>query len=120
MASKRASRSTPYKSQHGLKYGVKVCQYSTDSPNEVLAAECQFCVYYGREVKVGLKRKQTGNVKYFKHPFRADNYLQHLNNQHCEKWKEYQTLNEKEKRSSSLEPPSSLPFMASLEQNKFR
>ena len=98
MASKRASRSTPYKSQHGLKYGVKVCQYSTDSPNEVLAAECQFCVYYGREVKVGLKRKQTGNVKYFKHPFRADNYLQHLNNQHCEKWKEYQTLNEKEKK----------------------
>ena len=64
----------------------------------MLAAERQFCVLFGCETKVGSKRKQTGNVKIFKHPFRADKYMQYLNDQHPLKWNEYQQLSEEGKK----------------------
>ena len=95
MASKR---STPYQMAHGHKYGVRICQRTTDSTQEVLAAECLFCIFFGREVKVGSKRKATGNVKYFRNPFRADNYKQHLTSAHPEKWKEYEGLDDERKK----------------------
>ena len=90
MATKRA---TPFQRAHALQYAVRVTQRSTSNESNasvVMACECLFCVYFGRESKIGAKRKATSYVKYFKKPFCADNYVQHHTSQHPEKWKQYQ------------------------------
>ena len=70
-----SKRSTPFMPCHAREYAVRVTQRSANAKNEsvVVAAECLFCVYFGRESKVGSIRKKTGNIKYFSKPFRADN-----------------------------------------------
>ena len=64
-----------------------------------MAAECRFCIHFGREVKPGSKRARTTNVKYFKHPFRADNYTQHMRTAHPEHWKAYEESSKEEKKT---------------------
>ena len=99
MATKRA---TPFQRAHALQYAVRVTQRSTSNESNasvVIACECLFCVYFGRESKIGSKRKATSYVKYFKKPFRADNYTQHHTLQHPEKWKQYQEASEEEKKN---------------------
>ena len=56
----------------------------------------QFCVFFGREEKVGAKRKASLLVKYFKSPFCVKGYHQHLEEQHGSRWDEYKKL-DKEK-----------------------
>jgi len=94
MAPKRA---TPFMPRHSHEYAVRVSQRSGKN-GSVVAAECLFCVYFGRESKVGSKRKNTGNIKYFSMPFRADNYRQHHVKQHPQKWEQYQEANDEEKK----------------------
>ena len=60
---------------------------------------CRFCFAFGREAKVGAKRKNTDRVKYFE-IFRTDNYVQHLTLEHPEKWVEYQSLNSDQDREA--------------------
>lgn len=67
--------------------------------SEVISAECLFCVYFGREVKVGSKRKNTANIKYFTRPFRADNYKQHHEQQHPIRWNEYKNASMEDKQT---------------------
>jgi hypothetical protein len=38
--------------------------------------------------------KATANVMYFKKPFRTDSYKQHLEDQHPEHWKQYQSTSD--------------------------
>ena len=52
------------------------------------------CVLRAREQDRG-----QAYVKYFKKPFRADNYVQHHTSQHPEKWKQYQEASEEEKKN---------------------
>lgn len=102
MSSKK--RKTPFQNQHGLQFGVRVVQrqtVSSSSSNQgsVISAECLFCVYFGREAKVGSKRSRTENIKYFKPPFRTDVYKQHLQRQHPECWTKYQNEDDAGKKA---------------------
>jgi hypothetical protein len=65
----------------------------------VLAAECIFCVHFGREEKLGATRQRTKSVKFFTAPFRADNYKQHHTMQHPSQWEQYQRLSDDDKTS---------------------
>ena len=88
--------STPFLPRHSHDYAVRVTQRNAESV--VVAVECLFCVYFGRESKVGAKRKKTENIKYFSRPFRADNYRQHHVTQHPQRWEQYQEANHEEKK----------------------
>ena len=50
-------------------------------------------------VSVRQKHKKTSHTKYFKKPFRVDQYKQHLEGQHETRWKEYQALSNKSKKT---------------------
>ena len=50
------SRKTLYNRTHDLEYGLKVAERDPVS-TEVVSVCCQFCVFFGREEKVGAKRK---------------------------------------------------------------
>ena len=63
----------------------------------VISVQCQFCVVFGREEKVGAKRKAMNHAKFFKTPFCAEHYRQHHEGQHRSRWEEYKSLDD-EKR----------------------
>ena len=91
-------RYTSFKEKYQLKYGLKI-SHRDPATNIVDSVACQFCLFYGREERVGGKRARTTNVKYFKHPFRVDLFEKHMSSQHAEKWREYVAASEQEKRS---------------------
>ena len=51
-----------------------------------MSVDCLFCVYFGREEKVGAKRGHTIHTKYFKSPFHKYCYTQHHRKHHTERW----------------------------------
>ena len=61
---------------------------------EVVSVSCSFCVNFGREKKPGAKCKVTANVMYFKKASRTDSYKRHLEDQHPEHWKQYQSTSD--------------------------
>jgi len=69
----------------------------------VIAAECQFCVYYSRETSIPLelrKRKQTANIKQWKPgQFRLEAFRNHHESQHESRWRTYQSLPIADKRT---------------------
>jgi hypothetical protein len=89
-------RSTPFQEKHAAQYGLEI---STREPETttVTSVICRYCRFFGREEKVGQKRKPSSVTKSFKFPFRPA-----LNTQHLEgffKWTEYQALAATEKES---------------------
>jgi len=92
------SRVTPFKEEHLLEYGLEIA-FRNSTTKEVDSVCCKFCIAFGKEgaSTAARKRKVTDNIKYFKRPFRSDNYKSHLKT-HSEKWAEYQALNDQEKR----------------------
>lgn len=109
MAPKRA---VPFKKEHELKYGVRISSRDAET-GAVVSVVCQFCVSFGREVKVGAKRARTANVKYFKKPFRADNYITHLTKQHPHRWGSFKQLSATEKETFFQEE-AAVPFKSTL------
>lgn len=90
--------SVPFKKAHEREYGVQACNINSQN-GEVVNAKCLFCVYFGKDVDdSSRKRKATAHVKYYKKPFRVQNYKSHLK-QHFVKWQEYQQLSNDEKDS---------------------
>ena len=71
----------------------------TPQSAEVVSVSCSFCVNFGREEKPGAKHKATANVMYFKKPFITDSYKQHLEDQHPEHWKQYQSTSDALKKT---------------------
>ena len=63
----------------------------------VVSVSCQFCLHFGREEKIGAKRKVTANITYFRRPFRADTYSRHLLSQHSTHWQTYRELTKEQK-----------------------
>ena len=62
-------------------FGLKIVERDPNT-KKVVSCHWKFCVYYGREVKVGTKRRKTTNIQYFKNPFQVDNYKSHMELQH--------------------------------------
>jgi hypothetical protein len=64
-------RSTSFQEKHAVQYGLEI---STRDPEKkaVTAVMCRFCRFFGREAKVGQKRKPTSVTKSFKVPFQRD------------------------------------------------
>jgi hypothetical protein len=58
---------------HLLQFGLRIVERSPNTA-EVVSVCCNFCLNFGREEKVGAKRKATKKVTYFKKPFRTDVY----------------------------------------------
>jgi hypothetical protein len=89
-------RTTPFNEDHVVAYGLKICERAPTT-KQVLSVSCQFCVHFGREEKVGAKRKATTNVHYFRCPFRVDVFKSHMLSQHSVNWERYASLPKKEK-----------------------
>lgn len=91
-------RETPFNPSHELEYGLKI---STREPSSgaVTSVACRFCQVWGREEKVGQKRKAARTTKYFKLPYRPELYMQHLQSQHSAKWNEYRAASLDAKKS---------------------
>ena len=75
---------------HKAKYGLQICERDAVS-GEVKSVVFRFCIVFGREVKAAAKRTWTTRSKYFE-TFRTDHYVQHLKQQHAQKWSEYTKL----------------------------
>ncbi|DBA00363.1 TPA: hypothetical protein N0F65_000548 [Lagenidium giganteum] len=69
-----------------------MAQPTESAGGTVASAVCRFCVAFGRENHGVRQRKVTKNIKFFKFPFRTDNYLSHMDKQHRDKWAEYREL----------------------------
>ncbi|ETN22153.1 hypothetical protein PPTG_02175 [Phytophthora nicotianae INRA-310] len=90
-SSSKLSRSTPFQDRHLLEFGLKISERNPES-EVVFAVARRFCISFGRDEKVGSKRKQTANTKYFKLPFRPEQYRSHLTGQHLNRWEHYLKL----------------------------
>jgi len=98
-------RPAKWKTQNELKYGVVIAERKPND-GDVVAVKCLFCMYLGRDnVEKGplagggsRKRARTRTVKYFRAPFRTDNMRAHNESQHSEKWEEYTSLGEDERK----------------------
>jgi hypothetical protein len=82
-------RSSGYVKDSDVRYGLKVAHRDPKS-SKVIGLQCRFCIAFGREEKVGSKRKAVTTVQGWSHPFRYDNIENHLRNQHSGQWAIYQ------------------------------
>jgi hypothetical protein len=66
----------------------------------VVTTACRFCEVFGKEEsKVGMKRGRSERVKYFKAPFRKENYFLHHTRMHSTQWAKYRELEASAKKS---------------------
>ncbi len=91
--------SSGYVKDNDIRYGLKVAHRDPKS-SKVIGLQCRFCIAFGREEKVGSKRKATTTVQGWSHPFRYDNIENHLRNQHSSQWAVYQALESSSERIS--------------------
>jgi hypothetical protein len=91
---------TPFGRGHELEYGLQIVERRSDG-NEVIAVQCQFCVFIGRETREGpgVKRKRTNNVHMFRLPFCQELYRKHLESVHAQDWIAYKALCPEQKRA---------------------
>jgi hypothetical protein len=66
----------------------------------IATTACRFCEVFGKEEsEVGMKRGRSERVKYFKAPFRKENYSSHHRRMHNTQWAEYHELEPNAKKS---------------------
>ena len=94
-------RKTPFQSYHAAEFGLRVCERAAGESTAVVAVACRFCEVFGKEeaTAVGRKRSRSDRVKYFKAPFRKENYSAHNERMHSAKWAQYCDLNADAKMS---------------------
>ena len=80
---KKAKKAPAFNPMYAQKYGLRISSRDP-STKKVVSVECRFCVAFGRECKVGAKRKVTNNIHIFT-SFRADQMKAHMEGQHAEK-----------------------------------
>ena len=80
-----------FRPSYELTYGLRVCQRSSGT-GKVESCVCRFCEVFGRDERVGGKRKRTKRVKYFSGTFRSDHIKEHLEGQHSARWSEYKEM----------------------------
>ena len=59
------SLQTPFQPSHTFDFGLNIVERDPNT-KKVVSCHCKFCVYYGREAKVGIKRRKTTNIQYLK------------------------------------------------------
>ena len=84
-----SARSCSYISENDLKLGVSVASRKLHT-GVVNGLRCRFCLAFGREEKVGAKRKSATLGQSWAAPFRYDNIETHMKFQHASKWSEYE------------------------------
>lgn len=86
-------RNTSFQANHAAEFGLRICQRATGSSTAVVAVACRFCEVFGKEEpSVGMKRSRSQGVKFFKAPFRKENYSSYHTRMHPVKWSEYREL----------------------------
>lgn len=94
---KRRKRDAAFRQVHEIEFGLEVASRDPQS-HLVDSVLCRFCSTFGREERVGRRRKSTTNIKFFKRPFRSDNYRSHLESQHPLRWEKYRVLSLEDKK----------------------
>jgi hypothetical protein len=93
-------RDTPFQVHHVAKFGLRICERAVGNSTVVVTTACQFCEVFGKEEsEVGMKRGHSERVKYFKAPFRKENYSSHHTRMHSTQWAEYCELEVSAKKS---------------------
>jgi len=86
-------RDTPSQAHHVAEFGLRICKRAVGNSTTVVTTACRFCEVFGKEEsEVGMKRGRSEHVKYFKAPFRKDNYSSHHMRMHSTQWAEYREL----------------------------
>jgi hypothetical protein len=99
------------------RFGLKIanCQAST---GVVIGLQCRFCIAFGREEKVGSKRKPSTAVQGWNAPFRYDNIKKHLRLQHPSQWDLNSALDSIPKRDAFFdESPAAGVFKNSIKSH---
>jgi hypothetical protein len=103
---------TPYKTAHGLKFGLEVSERILTT-SAVVSARCLFCVKVGRTTanNSSRKRARTENVHYYRVPFRTDKMKTHAEKQHPDDFEVYSSLGVIEKNSYFDDVKRKIHFM---------
>jgi hypothetical protein len=84
-----AARSCSYVKDNDIKLGLSVASRKVNT-GVVNGLRCRFCLAFGREERIGAKRKAATLGQSWTAPFRYDNIETHVRNQHASKWAEYE------------------------------
>ncbi len=91
---------TPFQAHHVAEFGLRICERAVGNSTAVVTTACRFCEVFGKEEsEVGMKRGRSERVKYFKAPFRKENYSSHHTRMHNTQWAEYRELEVSAKKS---------------------
>jgi hypothetical protein len=86
-------RDTPFQAHHVDEFGLRICERAVGNSTAVATTACRFCEVFGKEEsEVGMKRGRSEGVRYFKAPFRKENYSSHHRRMHSIQWAEYRGL----------------------------
>ena len=87
-----SARGSSYVKENDVKFGLSVTSRVMHT-GVVNGLRCRFCVAFGREERVGSKRKGfcPTSQQSWVFPFRYDNIENHVRTQHPSKWDEYET-----------------------------
>ncbi|RLN90461.1 hypothetical protein BBJ28_00017931 [Nothophytophthora sp. Chile5] len=94
---RQRKRTLKYLKTHELRFGVAPLARD-EASGDVTLAVCLFCKHFGREERVGKKRKSATTIKQFRDSFRPDQYQQHHQFQHPRQWARYKALADTDKR----------------------
>ena len=94
---RKAKKSPAFNKMYAQKYSLRISSQYPSTKKVVLVEFC-FCVAFGRECKVGEKRKVTNNIHLFT-SFWEVQMKAHMEGQHAEKWREYDRSSLEEKES---------------------
>lgn len=75
--------------------------YAVKRSEQTGSAYCSLCSVFGREdhrPDETRKRSLTTHIKFWKPPFRTDNFVRHHESQHKDKWSKYKTLGKEQKK----------------------
>jgi hypothetical protein len=91
---------TPFQAHHVVEFGPQICEHVVGNSTAVVTTACRFCEVFGKEEsEVGMKHGRSERVKYFKAPFRKENYSSHHTRMHSTQWAGYRELEASAKKS---------------------
>jgi hypothetical protein len=93
-------RDTPFRAHHVDEFGLRICERAVGNSTAVVTTSGRFFEVFGKdESEVENKRGRSERVKYYKAPFRKENYSSHHRRMHSTQWAEYLELGPSAKKS---------------------